>query len=484
MNIKEEVIIEELKEEYFKRTGRKIEEYGYCTIASEIKEIEPEYLEHKELYKKLDYLHSIVINNIGQHLIRRKETYNTVGELNIYNCYSDNRTWNKLTIARSIFKLQEQVYQPYLGHEIGIVAANSLYANIIENIILIKPEDLGETKYIKKNKRKESIILLYQKLEKHKSDLKAELFELALRYESKNQETLNIYNCFENEEYWEIKHTKNLKNTKNGIGNENLLHYWNNPYNEYEIISYLPERRMTQLILFTEIENETCILLAQRINPNKDFYLKLNGPGGKANHEKNENIDVCVIRECFEEAEIVLRNEKLLKTFEETCYSTKEWRAEPCLQKEAKYIKNHQKHTEPHTLGPWNLYKIKDLLKYRNELVPVLEENIELIDGKIKTYEQDVLGLPINIQKLEEIKMEKQPQRTQETFNFLNDIDLEIPEEEIPEIMDEQFPVLALNFGKLSSYEIQTLIKYKKKIQESIRPLRRIEHKIQTIEKS
>ncbi|RIB07764.1 hypothetical protein C2G38_2045706 [Gigaspora rosea] len=80
--------------------------------------------------------------------------------------------------------------------------------------------------------------------------------------------------------------------------------------------------------------------------------------------------------------------------------------------------------------------------------------------------------------------MEKQPQRTQETFNFLNDIDLEIPEEEIPEIMDKQFPVLALNFGKLSSYEIQTLIKYKKKIQESIRPLRRIEHKIQTIEKS
>ncbi|RIB08594.1 hypothetical protein C2G38_2146977 [Gigaspora rosea] len=80
--------------------------------------------------------------------------------------------------------------------------------------------------------------------------------------------------------------------------------------------------------------------------------------------------------------------------------------------------------------------------------------------------------------------MEKQPQRTQETFNFLNNIDLEIPEEEIPEILDKQFPVLALNFGKLSSYEIQTLIKYKKKFQESIRPLRRIEHKIQTIEKS
>ncbi|RIB03607.1 hypothetical protein C2G38_2224572, partial [Gigaspora rosea] len=144
------------------------------------------------------------------------------------------------------------------------------------------------------------------------------------------------------------------------------------------------------------------------------------------------------------------------------------------------------KHTEPHTLGPWDLYKIKDLLKHRNELVPILEENIELIDGKIKTYEQDVLELPINMQKLEEIKikLEKQSQRTQETFNFLNDIDLEIPEEEIPEIVDKQFPVLALNFGKLSSYEIQILIKYKKKIQESIRPLRRIEHKIQTIEKS
>ncbi|RIB04698.1 hypothetical protein C2G38_2221610 [Gigaspora rosea] len=205
--VTKEVIIEELKEEYFKRTRRKIEEYGYCTIVSEIKKIEPEYLEHEELYKKLDYLHSIIINNIGQYLIKRKETYDTVGELNIYNCYSDNHTWNKLTIARSIFKLQEQVYQPYLGHEIGIVAANRLYADIIENIILIKPEDLGETKYIKKNKRKESIETLYKNLEKLKSDLKAELFELALRYEFKNNETLNIHNCYENEEYWEIVDT-------------------------------------------------------------------------------------------------------------------------------------------------------------------------------------------------------------------------------------------------------------------------------------
>ena len=101
----------------------------------------------------------------------------------------------------------------------------------------------------------------------------------------------------------------------NNIGNENLFQYWNSPYNENEIISFLPERKMTQLILFTEIENETCILLAQRINPSKNFYLKLNGPGGKAIHEKNENIDVCVIRECFEEVKIVLSNEKLLKIF-------------------------------------------------------------------------------------------------------------------------------------------------------------------------
>ena len=71
-------------------------------------------------------------------------------------------------------------------------------------LFLIKPENLGETKYIKKNGRKEPIDTLYQKLEKLKSDLKAELFVLALRYESKNQETLNIHNCYENKEYWEI----------------------------------------------------------------------------------------------------------------------------------------------------------------------------------------------------------------------------------------------------------------------------------------
>jgi|SRR6185312_13535499 len=133
MNIKEENIIKELKEEYFKRTGRKIEEYGYCIIASDIKETEPEYLEYDPLYKKLDYLHSIIINNTGQYLIKKKEHQK---ELNIYNCYSDDHCWSKLSIARSIYKLQERIHQPYLGFEIGIATANSLYADIVENTIL------------------------------------------------------------------------------------------------------------------------------------------------------------------------------------------------------------------------------------------------------------------------------------------------------------------------------------------------------------
>ncbi|RIB07765.1 hypothetical protein C2G38_2213421 [Gigaspora rosea] len=75
------------------------------------------------------------------------------------------------------------------------------------HLFLVKPEDLEETKYIKKNKRKEPIEVLYKNLEKLKSDLKAELFELALQYESKNNETLNIHNCYENEEYWKIVDT-------------------------------------------------------------------------------------------------------------------------------------------------------------------------------------------------------------------------------------------------------------------------------------
>ena len=34
---------------------------------------------------------------------------------------------------------------------------------------------------------------------------------------------------------------------------------------------------------------------------------------------------------------------------------------------------------------------MEDVLRHQKELVPVLEENIELIDEKIKTYEQGIL---------------------------------------------------------------------------------------------
>ncbi|RIB27291.1 hypothetical protein C2G38_2160878 [Gigaspora rosea] len=240
---KYKLFFEEEEKEYFKRTGRKIEEYGYCTIASDIKETELEYLEHDLL---------------PEHLF-------------------------------------EQYY-----------------------LFLEKPEDLGETRYIKKNRRKEPANTLLQKLEKLKSDLKAELFVLALRYELKNWETLNIHNCYENEEYWEI--VKTIKG-----------------------ITYTIEY--------------------------KDGYYQ------SPEQEKKE------------------KQERLQRAY-----------------------------------------------------LRLLEE----------LYEKQV-GIWI--------------------------AKLEIPEEETPEIEEEQFPVYALNFGKLSSYEIQTLIKYKKKIQNAIRLLRRIEHKIQSIEK-
>ncbi|RIB02789.1 hypothetical protein C2G38_2226866 [Gigaspora rosea] len=268
--INKEVIIEELKEEYFKRTGRKIEEYGYCTIASDIKEIEPEYLEHEELYKKLDYLHSIIINNIGQYLIKRKETYDTVGELNIYNCYSDNRTWNKLTIARNIFKLQEQVYQPYLGHEIGIKALLKSHSNNTDTVI-------------------------------------------QMSYNSQSELTSN----YRPQYFSHLAITRRIKLKLKYIRPEYL-------FEQYHL-----------------------------------FLVKPEDLGGKAIHEKNENID-------------------------ETCYSTEEWEAESCLQKEASHIvtlaiyihplEEPPKHTEPHNLGPWNLYKIEELLRHRNELIPILEK--------------------------------------------------------------------------------------------------------------
>ncbi|RIB18619.1 hypothetical protein C2G38_2184093 [Gigaspora rosea] len=274
-------------------------------------------------------------------------------------------------------------------------------------LFLIKPEDLGETKYIKKNNRKESIETLYKNLEKRiNSTIEYQKPTYSPYYqaqpEKKKQEQLQSSYIKFLEELYE-------KQTEIWIANQYTI------VETYEELEKYHEQYW---------ERESISILEQ-INPNKDFYLKLNGPGGKAIHEKDENID--------KEARYIVTLAIYLHPLEEP-----------------------PKHTEPCTLGPWYLYKIKDLLKHRNELVPILEENIELIDGKIKAYEQDVLDLPINVQKLEEIKtkMEKQLQQTQETFNFLNDIELEIPEEEIPEIVDEQFPVLALNFGKLSSYEI------------------------------
>ena len=112
-----------------------------------------------------------------------------------FNSQSNNN-YRPLTITRRIKLKLKHIRPEYLFEQYYL--------------FLEKPEDLGETKYIKKNERKEPIENLYQKLEKLKSDLKAELFELALRYESKNQETLNIHNCYENEEYWEI--VKTIKN--------------------------------------------------------------------------------------------------------------------------------------------------------------------------------------------------------------------------------------------------------------------------------
>src|SRR5260363_53201 len=136
MNIKEDSLIEELKEEYFTRTGKRIEEFEYYTGSTEKKEKEPEYLEHDKLYFKLDYLNREIINNLGEHILRRKETPGIKEELNIYNCYADDHCWEKLNLARDIHKLTEQIDQPYPGLEIGIATANIRYADLIERLIL------------------------------------------------------------------------------------------------------------------------------------------------------------------------------------------------------------------------------------------------------------------------------------------------------------------------------------------------------------
>src|SRR5260364_9444 len=67
-----------------------------------------------------------------------------------------------------------------------------------------KPENLGETKYVKRNKKEETIESLETSLKELKLKLEEELFPLALRYEARNKETLSIYNCYKNQEYCEI----------------------------------------------------------------------------------------------------------------------------------------------------------------------------------------------------------------------------------------------------------------------------------------
>ena len=136
MNIKEDSLIKELKEEYFTRTGKKIEEFGYYTGSTEKRIKEPEYLEYNQLYFKLEYLNRIIINNLGEYILKRKETLDIKGELNIYNCYADDHCWEKLNLARDIHKLTEQIEQLYPGTTIGIATTNIRYTDLIERLII------------------------------------------------------------------------------------------------------------------------------------------------------------------------------------------------------------------------------------------------------------------------------------------------------------------------------------------------------------
>ena len=90
----------------------------------------------------------------------------------------------------------------------------------------------------------------------------------------------------------------------------------------------LPRRMMTQAIPFTTIENIDYILLAQRINLNKSFFGTLNGMGGKGKLNEYgipvETIEATAHREIFEEAQLVVKNEKLIKIQENSYYSDQE----------------------------------------------------------------------------------------------------------------------------------------------------------------
>ncbi|CAG8844536.1 24337_t:CDS:1, partial [Gigaspora margarita] len=91
---------------------------------------------------------------------------------------------------------------------------------------------------------------------------------------------------------------------------------------------------------------------------------------------------------------------------------------------------------------------------------PILEENIELIQEKINTYEQEISDSTFIIEYKQQISTkQKEAKKTRnqlETKTFFKDINIEIPFDQLPEI-DEEFPIMDLKLEKLSSYEIQIL---------------------------
>ncbi|CAG8849917.1 35964_t:CDS:1, partial [Gigaspora margarita] len=84
-----------------------------------------------------------------------------------------------------------------------------------------------------------------------------------------------------------------------------------------------------------------------------------------------------------------------------------------------------------------------------------------LIQRKINEYEQEILDLAFIIEYKQQLTTQKRKAEKSknqiESKIFLNDIEIEIPFEELLEINKENFPVMELKFEKLSSYEIQTL---------------------------
>src|SRR5260363_38373 len=145
MSIKEDSLVKELKEKYFIRTGRKIEEFGYYIGSTDVKEKEPEYLEHKELKEKLEYLNRILINNLGELIIKsRNDTDSNIAKIEIYNCFTNDHCWRKLNIGRDIHCLIDDIVFPTGNSIIGIASANVRYSDILENLI----RELKRTAYL------------------------------------------------------------------------------------------------------------------------------------------------------------------------------------------------------------------------------------------------------------------------------------------------------------------------------------------------